>query len=299
LLAGAAAIGDSATLRHGPAEFPAIVGGLLVVVAIALLARGAKFGAVQHRPWTVVSLTILTTAVLLVVAALQRWGPDVALHFGPAEFVAVNALQLAISMALTRISRLRAAGMLLLGLLLSAVGIDISTGVLRLTFGFESLVEGIPMVIVMLGLLIAADAILCAAAPAAFLAGYARQVAGWRASEPRRAVALAMRLAAIVALATAGYGAMSFEGSPEALVPLAAFAAFGVACRLFAWNRLVFLVAFGLGTALEENIRRALLLSRGDIRVFVERPTAAVLMLMSCALLLWASGIFTPRRFKS
>jgi TctA family transporter len=150
----------------------------------------------------------------------------------------------------------------------------------------------------MLALLIAADGILCVGAPAMFLAAYARQVAGWRAASPHGALAWVMRFAGIAALVTAAYGAMAFEGSAEALVPFAVLSAFGVACRLYGWNRLVLLVALAVGTNLEENIRRALLLSRGDILVFIERPTAAVLMLISCALLLWASGIFTARKSK-
>lgn len=275
------------------------MGGVLIAVAIALMARGAIFGAARHRPWSAASIAILTAAVLSIVAALHKWGPDLALRFGPAEFVAVNAVQLAVALALARISRLRAAGMLLLGLLLSVVGIDISTGVTRLTFGLEALVDGVSMPVAMFGLLIAADGILCAGSPAMFLSAYTQQIAGWRATPPRGAAALVMRLAGIVALAAAAYGAMSFEGSAEALVPLAVFAAFGVACRLYGWNRLVLLVALGIGTNLEENIRRALLLSRGDIRTFAERPTAMVLLLISCGVLLWASGIFTPFKSKS
>ena len=46
------------------------------------------------------------------------------------------------------------------------------------------------------------------------------------------------------------------------------------------------LLGFVLGPLMEENLRRALLLSRGDFTVFVDRPISLVLLLMAVALLL-------------
>ena len=46
------------------------------------------------------------------------------------------------------------------------------------------------------------------------------------------------------------------------------------------------LLGFVLGPMMEENLRRALLLSRGDFTVFVTRPISLVLLLMAVALLL-------------
>jgi len=46
-----------------------------------------------------------------------------------------------------------------------------------------------------------------------------------------------------------------------------------------------FILGFILGPLMEENFRRAMYLSRGDPRVFIERPISAVLLLMSLALL--------------
>jgi TctA family transporter len=45
-------------------------------------------------------------------------------------------------------------------------------------------------------------------------------------------------------------------------------------------------LGFILGPLMEENLRRALLLSRGDPLVFVQRPISLVLLLMAVALLL-------------
>ncbi|MEO5700471.1 MAG: tripartite tricarboxylate transporter permease [Casimicrobiaceae bacterium] len=46
------------------------------------------------------------------------------------------------------------------------------------------------------------------------------------------------------------------------------------------------LLGFVLGPMMEENLRRALLLSRGDLSVFVTRPISLVLLLLAVALLL-------------
>jgi len=46
------------------------------------------------------------------------------------------------------------------------------------------------------------------------------------------------------------------------------------------------LLGFVLGPMMEENLRRALLLSRGDPTVFVTRPLSLIMLLMAVALLL-------------
>ena len=48
------------------------------------------------------------------------------------------------------------------------------------------------------------------------------------------------------------------------------------------------LLGYILGPLLEEYLRRALLISRGDPMVFLERPISATLLALTLALLLWA-----------
>jgi TctA family transporter len=45
-------------------------------------------------------------------------------------------------------------------------------------------------------------------------------------------------------------------------------------------------LALVLGPLMEENLRRALLISRGDPTVFVQRPISAILLLMALALVI-------------
>ncbi|OXY83343.1 tripartite tricarboxylate transporter permease [Oceanimonas doudoroffii] len=55
------------------------------------------------------------------------------------------------------------------------------------------------------------------------------------------------------------------------------------------FNPAPLLLGFVLGPMLEENLRRALLLSRGDPMTFVERPLSAGLLFLCVALLSWAA----------
>ena len=54
------------------------------------------------------------------------------------------------------------------------------------------------------------------------------------------------------------------------------------------------LLGFVLGPRFEENFRRAMLISRGDLRVFIERPIAAVCVGL-CLLLILGQIYFRVR----
>jgi TctA family transporter len=49
------------------------------------------------------------------------------------------------------------------------------------------------------------------------------------------------------------------------------------------------LLGYILGPMLEENLRRGLLLSRGDPSIFIERPISATLLAMTALLLAWSA----------
>jgi TctA family transporter len=49
------------------------------------------------------------------------------------------------------------------------------------------------------------------------------------------------------------------------------------------------LLGYILGPMLEENLRRGLLLSRGDPSIFIERPISATLLAMTVLLLAWTA----------
>lgn len=74
------------------------------------------------------------------------------------------------------------------------------------------------------------------------------------------------------------------------------FGVVGYVMRLLDFQPAPLLLGFVLGPLLEENLRRALLISRGDFMVFIDRPISASFVLITVAILLWsASGIVRSR----
>ena len=64
------------------------------------------------------------------------------------------------------------------------------------------------------------------------------------------------------------------------------------------------LLGYVLGPMVEENFRRALLLSRGSLTVFIERPISAAFMaacglLIAIQLVFWLRGLISPKRVSS
>lgn len=80
-----------------------------------------------------------------------------------------------------------------------------------------------------------------------------------------------------------------------------AFGLMGYILRLFQFEMPPLLIGFVLGPMMEEYFRRAMLLSRGDPMVFLERPGSAALLAASTLLLLFATipAHALRRRFKS
>lgn len=62
----------------------------------------------------------------------------------------------------------------------------------------------------------------------------------------------------------------------------------GYVSRMFTFPAAPLLLGFVLGPLLEEHFRRAMLISRGDFFVFVEKPASATLLAMTLALLVWS-----------
>ncbi|KFC70752.1 TctA protein [Bosea sp. LC85] len=92
------------------------------------------------------------TIATLVIAALAAPLAGIALIFGPAEYFALMLMGLAFAVLLARGSVLKAVVMILVGVLLSTVGPDLTTGQLRLTFGATWLADGIEIALLGMGL---------------------------------------------------------------------------------------------------------------------------------------------------
>ncbi|WP_432563631.1 tripartite tricarboxylate transporter permease [Kineococcus sp. SYSU DK003] len=83
---------------------------------------------------------------------------DVAIGFGPPEYVALIAVAFVTVSALLGPNLLKGAASLLLGVALGLVGIDTQTGQARLTFGSPTLLDGIDVVVVVVALFALSEA---------------------------------------------------------------------------------------------------------------------------------------------
>jgi putative tricarboxylic transport membrane protein len=77
---------------------------------------------------------------------------DFALKFGPPEFFAIQLLTFSSFVGLGGGNPLKSLATILIGFLLSTVGLDFVTGQLRLTFGFIDLMKGFDFIIAVIGL---------------------------------------------------------------------------------------------------------------------------------------------------
>jgi TctA family transporter len=80
-------------------------------------------------------------------------------------------------------------------------------------------------------------------------------------------------------------GAYSVNNSPMEIYMAAAFGLFGYWAVKWGCEPAPLLLGFVLGPLMEENLRRAMLISRGDPSVFVTRPISAGMLLVAALLL--------------
>jgi len=279
----------------GPGFFPAVVAGLLCAVAIVLLARAAlRRSPPPVRTSRPLHVAIAAAAIVALYFALQTWGEPLFLRFGPPEFMAMLVLEIAIALALAHSSRIRAAGMAFLGLLLAAVGVDPITGVLRFTMGVEGLLHGIGADIVLFGVLVVGDAFVCLASPKLFLRSYARLVTAWQPPPLPLPAAIVMRLAAVLAIAAACYYAYWLMASYVEIAWLLVFGVLGVAAKIFGWNRFLLYMGVAFGDRLEQALRQTLMLAQGDPTLLLQPIN--VTLLVAAIVILASAVLFSLRR---
>lgn len=111
--------------------------------------QGLAGPALSISAWSsFVGSLIATVGIVMFAPALSNW----AVAFGPAEYFALMVLALACLGGLVGDSLVKAMTACLLGLLLSCVGIDGNSGVYRYTFDLVHLSDGIPFVVIVIGL---------------------------------------------------------------------------------------------------------------------------------------------------
>lgn len=89
-------------------------------------------------------------------------------------------------------------------------------------------------------------------------------------------------------------GVYSVNNNTFDVFMVAGIGVLGYAMAVFKFEAAPLLLGFVLGPLMEENLRRSLLLSRGDMMTFIERPISAGFLAFCAALLLWSA--FTTLR---
>ena len=83
-------------------------------------------------------------------------------------------------------------------------------------------------------------------------------------------------------------GIYSINNLPTDVMWIAMFGVIGYVLIKFGFEPAPLLLGFVLGKLMEENLRRALIISRGDMMTFIDRPISAGLLLVAAVLLIIA-----------
>jgi len=144
---GAAGSAVSAILINVPGEPSSVV---TTIDGYPLTKQGKSQKALKMGLFASVVGDVLATITLIVVAAPLA---NLALGIGPVELAAILLFAITFIAAVTGHSFLKGIISGFLGLFVASPGIDIETGIPRLTFGFFDLYDGVPLLAVAIGTL--------------------------------------------------------------------------------------------------------------------------------------------------
>lgn len=82
-------------------------------------------------------------------------------------------------------------------------------------------------------------------------------------------------------------GVYSIRQSPTDVLMMLAFGGVGYLMRLLGFSPAPMLIGLVLGPAMEQHLRRSLIVSRGDPMIFIQRPVSAVILAAAGAVLVW------------
>ncbi|MGB3336538.1 MAG: tripartite tricarboxylate transporter permease, partial [Devosia sp.] len=92
------------------------------------------------------------------------------------------------------------------------------------------------------------------------------------------------------------FGVYSVHNNPMDILLVALVGVVGYGMHLLRFEAAPLLLGFVLGPLLEQNFRRALLLSRGDLGTFVERPISLGILTITALILAWTLFAFIRSR---
>src|SRR2546429_1883980 len=114
------------------------------------MARQGKGGQALTAAFTSSFVGALVSIVLI--TGIAPVLAEIALRFGPPEFFAIQLLTFSSFIGLGGGSPLKSLVSILLGFIMAAVGLDIVTGQLRMTFGIVDLMKGFDFIVAVIGL---------------------------------------------------------------------------------------------------------------------------------------------------
>src|SRR5512134_522548 len=114
------------------------------------LAQKGRAGTALSAAFTSSFVGALVAVILI--TFLSPVVANFALQFGPPEFFAVYLLTFCAFVGMSKGQALKTIASMMVGFALAAVGLDIVTGQLRLTFGFTDLMKGFDFLIAVIGL---------------------------------------------------------------------------------------------------------------------------------------------------
>jgi putative tricarboxylic transport membrane protein len=102
-----------------------------------------------------------------------------------------------------------------------------------------------------------------------------------------------------IILVVCGIGAYSLNNAAGDVIAMAGFGVLGYGLRRCGFDLAPLLLAFVLGSLLEQNLRQALLIGYGSPAIFVQKPIAAFFLAAAAATLLWPLASRLARRARS
>jgi TctA family transporter len=245
-------------------------------------------------------LLLYSMGLYIVVNVLGRVSlNEIAFKFGPAEYFSLIVFHLIFVVVLAAESVLKEVGMVLLGLGLGLVGTDINSGTPRFSFDWPELLDGLDAIVIFLGLFGLGSVLFS-------LRGQSRELNVFSAGKKGLLIKIKIyKRVEVWVLRGLGVflGVMPYRWLTLVIVLFCAISVYSITDSLFGILVLVvfgfvgyFLIYLGLNPAplllgliaspmMEENLRRALLLSRGDWSVFVTRGLSASLLFVAAVLL--------------
>src|SRR5437879_4507368 len=245
---------------------------------------------------------------------------EVALKFGPPEFFAIQLLTFSSFVGLGGGNPMKSLVSILIGFIMAAVGLDIVTGALRLTFGFTDLMTGFDLIVAVLGPLgtpgsptaavMLGGLIIWGLQPgpmlfkekpefvwgliASMYTGNVIGVAMVLAFVPLFAAILRVPFAILTPLivSVCAVGAYSVNGRMIDIWYMLIFGVVGYAFKKLDYPLAPLVLALVLGDLAENALRQSLIMSHGSLLIFLERPISGAIT--AVALFFFALPAITP-----